>query len=398
MLNIFQEPAFDDSISKYEYHSYSPYLNNFGKNDIIHICVQHQNLNILPSESYIYVEGTVSKNDGSEVKKTQLVNNCIAFLFDEIRYELNGIEIDSNRNVGITTSIKNYISLNQNESVMLYNGGWCPNSSLNLDGPYFNFCLPLNKLLGFAEDFKKIIPNARHDLILTRSRTDENSLVGDAVEQAKITLLRIQWKVPHVHLTDSLKLKLFKSINENDTMKIAFRNWDLYEYPALPTSDHHIWNVKTTSQVEKPRYIIVALQTNKRNQFKENPTYFDHCDVINLKAYLNSDVYPYEDQNISFKNNNFSIIYQMYCEFRKNYYNCSVAEPLLTRSLFKSQAPIFVIDCRHQNEIVKTGPVDIRLEIKTAKELPPNTSAYCLMLHDRIINYNPLSQLVSRNI
>ncbi|EGI59882.1 hypothetical protein G5I_11944 [Acromyrmex echinatior] len=32
-----------------------------------------------------------------------LINNCVAFMFDEIRYELNGVEIDHNRNVGIRT-------------------------------------------------------------------------------------------------------------------------------------------------------------------------------------------------------------------------------------------------------------------------------------------------------
>jgi len=29
-----------------------------------------------------------------------LGNNCVAFMLDEIRYELNGVEIERNRNVG----------------------------------------------------------------------------------------------------------------------------------------------------------------------------------------------------------------------------------------------------------------------------------------------------------
>ncbi|KYN36517.1 hypothetical protein ALC56_09112, partial [Trachymyrmex septentrionalis] len=29
-----------------------------------------------------------------------LGNNCVAFIFDKIRYELNGVEIDRNRNIG----------------------------------------------------------------------------------------------------------------------------------------------------------------------------------------------------------------------------------------------------------------------------------------------------------
>jgi len=42
-----------------------------------------------------------------------LGNNCVAFIFDEIRYELNGVEIDRNRNVGITSTLKNYVTVIQ---------------------------------------------------------------------------------------------------------------------------------------------------------------------------------------------------------------------------------------------------------------------------------------------
>jgi len=38
-----------------------------------------------------------------------LGSNCVAFMFDEMRYKLNGVEIDRNRNIRITSIIKNYI-------------------------------------------------------------------------------------------------------------------------------------------------------------------------------------------------------------------------------------------------------------------------------------------------
>ena len=86
----------------------------------------------------------------------------------------------------------------------------------------------------------------------------------------------------------------------------------------------------------------------------------------------------------------------MYADFQKTYYNKTSSEPLLSWDLFKSRAPIFVADCRYQNEALKTGAVDIRLEMRTSKNIPANTSAYCLMLHYRIIEYNPLDQVVNR--
>ncbi len=45
-----------------------------------------------------------------------LGNNCVMFIFDEIRYELNGMEIDRNRNVDITSSLKNYVTISSDEA------------------------------------------------------------------------------------------------------------------------------------------------------------------------------------------------------------------------------------------------------------------------------------------
>ena len=44
-------------------------------------------------------------------------------MFDEIGYELNGVEIDRNRNVGITSAIKNYVSLTYDKSLIALNAG-----------------------------------------------------------------------------------------------------------------------------------------------------------------------------------------------------------------------------------------------------------------------------------
>jgi len=46
-------------------------------------------------------------------------NNCVAFIFDEIRYELNGVEIDRSKNVGITSTFKNYVSLSYDKEMIM---------------------------------------------------------------------------------------------------------------------------------------------------------------------------------------------------------------------------------------------------------------------------------------
>jgi len=47
----------------------------------------------------------------------------IAFMFDEIRYELDGVEIDCSRNVGITSTLKLYVTMSSERSVIARNAG-----------------------------------------------------------------------------------------------------------------------------------------------------------------------------------------------------------------------------------------------------------------------------------
>ena len=116
ILNIGGESIFDDRIVKIETHTYNPYANTtFGYSDEIRIPIQYRDLYTLPCESFLYIEGKFSttKQDGniSEEQPPRLSNNCVAFMFNEIRYELDGVEIDRSRNVGITSTIKNFVSL-----------------------------------------------------------------------------------------------------------------------------------------------------------------------------------------------------------------------------------------------------------------------------------------------
>lgn len=396
LLDIKQNVAYDNSIVKYEYHTYSPFLTSFNNNDEIRIALQQQDLYVLPSQSFLIIEGSIV-NQGNEQAVASLVNNAMAFLFDEIRYELNGVEIDRTRNLGLTSTMKNFISLNDNKSKMLYNSGWSPFVNLTTNVGQFNYCIPLNILLGFAEDYKKIILNAKHELILIRARTDENAIITEN-EHIKINITKLQWKLPHITVSEEEKLSLLKIVEKDYPIQMSFRSWDMYEYPALPTTTQHIWTVKTSNQMEKPRFVILAMQTNRKNQNHKDSSKFDHCNITDVKLYLNSEQFPYDDTNVKFDENKYALLYTMYMKFQESYYGDPNSTPLLSWAHFKSMAPIVVIDCSHQNESLKTGPVDVRLEFKTSENIPASTSAYCLLLHDRIIEYNPLTNSVRKLI
>lgn len=400
ILQITNNPQFDNSIESYEVHTYNPYNNSFKESDEIRIPIHQQDVYILPSASSIYIEGIASIThtdvSGKLVKKNvDFTNNAISFLFQDIRYEMNGVEIDRVRNVGITSTMKSYISMNKGESKLAALWNWNIDGFKNSNG-MFSVIIPLNKMLGFAEDYNKIILNCKHELILNRSSTNLNCvLIGNNNDDVEIQIQRVQWRVPHIKVSDRERLSLLKCLEKDRPIQIAFRNWDLYEYPLLPKTSKHSWSVKTTSQLEKPRYVVFGLQTNKKNCKSEDSSLFNHCHISNVKLFLNSYYYPYDALNLKFDDDKYGILYEMYAKFRQSYYNLPI-DPLLDLEEFKKKAPLFVIDCSRQNENLKTGPVDVRLEIESLKDIPDNTSAYCLIINDRIVEYKPLSNIVRK--
>lgn len=399
MLQISDPPQQDNSIESYEIHSYNPYNHSYKENDEIRIPIHQQDVYILPSASSIYIEGCASVFEQDAAgkktpKEIKFINNPILFLFQYIKYELNGVEIDHVKNTGITTTIKSLISMNEGESRSAALWGWNLNGSTRKDG-HFSVIIPLNKVLGFAEDYNKIVANCRHELILHRSNSVLNSVILDSKDNVTIDIQKVQWRVPHVRVSDRNRLLLLKHLEKDRPIQLAFRNWDLYEYPLLPKTTKHSWSVKTASQLEKPRYVIFGLQTNRKLNKSKSPSVFDHCNITNVKLFLNSQYFPYDSLNLKFDEDKYSILYEMYANFRQSYYNTSI-DPLLDLKTFGEKAPLFVIDCSRQNDSLKTGPVDVRLEIESSKDIPENTTAYCLIINDRLIEYRPLSNIVRK--
>ncbi|XP_070165274.1 uncharacterized protein [Polyergus mexicanus] len=320
ILSIGGEPIFDDRIVKIETHTYNPYANTtFANSDEIRIPIQQQDLYTLPCDSFLYVEGRIKSKKAPSAQEeiasvTRLVNNCAAFMFEEIRDELDGVEIDRNRNVGITSTIKNYASLTVERSKILKNAEWDLLATTHSSIGDFNFCVPLNVLLGFCEDYKRVVINARHELILIRARNDNNCVISRETQEPKIVLLKIQWRMPHISTTK------------------------------------HSWTVKAATQLEKPRYVIFALQSGKKNVLSEEPSLFDDCKLTNVKLYLNSDFYPYDDMNLDFDKHKVAVLYDMYSKFRKTYYGCDNDEALLNLNKFLTHGPLVVIDCFRQND------------------------------------------------
>lgn len=425
ILNIGAHVTFDNSITRYKFQVHQPLASTtYDYNDEIRFQVQNQDQYSLPSESILLIEGKIKKTvaattpakkkdteepqDGSSQtagdsssSDITFVGNGIAFLFDECRYLLNGIEIDKTRNLGYTTLMKGLCSFTKDEADSYQDAGWYrfgEDLHSKKDELYFSASVPLKLLLGFAEDHKRIICSARQDLILVRARDDKNSLHSTTpADKSYVEIDKITWMLPVVDLSDEARISVLSVIKKDPPLSIGFRSWDMYENPTLPQATNINWTVTTTTQLEKPRFVIIAFQSGKRHNLAEENDEFDHINIKDLKLFLNSEFYPYSNMNLDFEKRNISFLYYLYSVFQKSYYNREINSPFVDRTDFIEKYPLFVFDTCHQNDRLKNSiPVDIRLEIQTSSPVPANTSCYCLIIHDRVVEYTPLSGIVRR--
>ena len=81
-------------------------MNNSG--GVIRLYIETQDIFTHPTESFLLIEGRLTKGDGTayaDVDLVSLANNAIMYLFKNIRYELPGHEIEKITNLGQTTTM-----------------------------------------------------------------------------------------------------------------------------------------------------------------------------------------------------------------------------------------------------------------------------------------------------
>ncbi|XP_029675202.1 uncharacterized protein LOC115242802 [Formica exsecta] len=367
ILSIGGEPVFDDRIVKIETHTYNHYANTtFGNSDEIRIPIQ-QDLYTLPCESFLYVEGRLESKkpsgaEGEGAPATRLMNNCAAFMFEEICYELD-VEIDRSRNVGI----------NEHDQELRIADG--------------------RERQDITERWMGLISNnsfadRRFQLLRTPQRV-ARFLRG---LQARHTVANASYSAKR----RVNKLTLLRTLDSRRYLSVAFRSRDLYEFPLLQSTTKHSWVVKAAMQLGEPRYVIFALQSGRKNVLSEEPSLFADCKLTNIKLYLNSDFYLYNDMNLNFEKRKVAVLYDMYSRFRRTYNRCDNDEALLNLKKFLVYGPLVVIDYSRQNESIKSATVDVRIEFDCKENVLSNTTAYCLISHDRVVEYNPLANVVHR--
>ncbi|XP_050547250.1 uncharacterized protein LOC126908949 [Daktulosphaira vitifoliae] len=383
-LHVLEKCQQDDSVKREYYLEHQSYNNSYEHNDEIRIDVRNKEKFTVPCESYLQIKGKLEKPPAGTAGEIVMGQNFLMRLFDEIRFE-------------------GYCSFTPNDIRRLQPAGWkyaqiLHNNNDFVDGTEFVAQCPLSMCMGFFERYRRTLINCTQTLVLNRSSTDstvvsfvpqttttdDKAQVATLIKQINVKISKIKWVVKYFEPSVKTELGLMRILDSKKWLPLEFQHWDVAVYPLVPQTTHYTWSVRTYSNVEKPRYLLIAMGNEDEHVLGD----FNHCSLRNVKAYLNADEYPYENQNADFDNNKYTTFYNSYAQFQTMYYGRKDPYPLLDYINYKKLGPIVVIDCSKQNDTVKSSTVDLRLDFECSKQFPDKTSLYCVIIHDCQMEYN----------
>jgi hypothetical protein len=430
-LNILEPISQDNSIESEQFIDYTPQnqanLNARGNPILIEINASDDFLNI--SKSYLVIEGQLVKSDNGNAyaanEEIALVNNSMMHLFSAITYSMGGTIMERITDPGQITSMLTYASQPDDYSTSAalmscwskdttnhassgkftasvaapaagytpaenpnYNQGFAARRGLLMSADprgTFSFVIPFSHIFGFS-GYDKLIYNMKHSLAFTRHGSDNQAIYrANGVADGKIQLTTIMWRVPCTKPETSKLMELRNIIETKQIIPLAFsaRN---SEYTSVPRSRELQWRTNVLTGIEKPRWIMVGFQTDRKETQEQNPAIFDHVNLTNAYVTLNKERYPQYDIITDFPSNKYSTLYKMFDSFKKEYYgfNSLIGGTQVSFPAFKSLFPIIIFDVSRQSEKLKLGIVDMQIKFTFSEVVPANTTAYALILSDRL--------------
>ena len=422
LLNIKESLEEDESIVNYQCYQFYPetgtQLNNPGN---ITITVNNSDNFYHPGNSWLEFEGKVEQaidghHDYGVDEVVSFVNYGILYLFEQAKYCLNNSPIETVFNPALVANIFGLATFpcdfKQAEIEC-----WSPDTSTDIATTNtgfearrqfliatatppgtFRYLVPLKRIFGFADDYGKCMYGFTHNIILTRSTTDNDALCHKkwaAAEKApnepnhgRVLLEHVRWVLPRVTPSDVAKFALLKQIKDQVILNCGFRMRQ-HISKMLPASNIFTWRLGVRSSPEQPRYIFLCFQTNKRNDQQKLNTVYDHCNLASAHVLLNNDRYPLNDFETNFAKNNYDRLYNEFIGFRKKFYGI---DSIITTSVvgplqFKDKYPIYCFDVSRQSERLKSGVTDITLECRFDGNPTDGTIAHAVIISDRKLKF-----------
>ena len=169
------------------------------------------------------------------------------------------------------------------------------------------------------DDYSKVTYVMRHTLQLICKDDNAARFRTAASGAGKVALSKLASSVPIVQPNDIRNLNLYKSIASNNVIPVSFRMCQCETF-SLSHARSTKWRLGVSSAPEKPRWVLVGLQTNKSGNQENNAVVFDHCNLTNMQVWLNHSRYPSVDMATDSTKEQYAGVYKSFYDFTSRYY------------------------------------------------------------------------------
>ena len=410
ILELHETNATDESIKSYEYNEYQPItgtqLNSAGQ-----ITITIENQDQFLQNNYLLIEGEVLKADNARYADAGLIaltNNGLLYLFSSLKLTLAGQEVEHVNYPGHATSLLGLASYSleylkgcglaqgwyadTSTAAALTNIGFGARQQFLIRSPYpkgsFQCTIPIKHIFGFMDDYAKVTYGMRDTLQLIRKGDDDSLFRTATAGVGKVVLSKLAWSVPIVQPNDVRRINLYKSIASNNVIPVSFRMRQSETF-TVPQATSTVWRLGVSSAPEKPRWVLIGLQTDKSGSQMRNAALFDHCNLTNMQVVLNHSRYPSVDMLTDFEIEKYAGVYKSFYDFASRYYGIDniLAGSAVNPITFKSLYPIYVFDVSKQSERLTEGVIGLIVRMGFSVAVPANTQAYALVISDRMLKF-----------
>ena len=281
ILELHETNATDESIKSYEYNEYQPItgtqLNSAGQ---ITITIKNQDQFLHLQNSYSLIEADNTRCEDAD--PIALTNNGLLYLFSSLKLTLAGQTVEHVNYPGHATSLLGLASYSSeyqkgcglaqgwyadtNTNAALNNNGFGVRQQFLIRSPdpkgSFQCAIPTKHIFGFMDDYTKVTYGMRDTLQLIRKGDDDSLFRTAPAGVGKVILTKLAWSVPVVQPNDVRRVNLYKSVASNNVIPVSFRMRQCETFTA-PQATSTVWRVGVSSAPEKPRWVLVGLQTDK---------------------------------------------------------------------------------------------------------------------------------------
>lgn len=403
--------------SETERYEYTRYYTTDGLTDhseykSIRFSVNQTNIYCHWKNSFLELRGKLVRKDNGTAyvgtDKIAFIFNAIPHMFANAKLMLGSHVVEQVNDVGHVSSMMHYTLLGRSKQKC---DGldflWIPdtenstddtNKGFELRRKYvladrttpgnFTFRIPLRMIFGFMENF--VIMRGYPVAIELVRGADCAALyrAGDNVQEGRIKFEKLTINVPIVEPSNTLIVETLRGLTDPKTYLYSFRRRSGMSAPVPANVYEHQMTVVTTTYVERPQMLWIALQKDITDDQKTNRAIYWNSDVQTMSVDINNVQFPVNLVPAQPKECDLGMFYTMSQQVRENYLQVSdtfTEGNMLNPHNWRTMYPIYVFDVTKQNFSVGAKSVTTKVNIRFRTQTPANVTIHVCWYSDRTL-------------